>query len=179
MKITINNMQDVFKSKQASIETLEIKGYTLVKELFCDSSGMGQESEASNTQSQTITELEIILEDNPIVYTFLTNVGQFQVYVGVFVKGQKSFESKRIANNTLEIIYPDGRRAIRLHDTDILSFKDNKIVLNSGGWQTMTTKNRLNKYLPSNISVISKKSVWYVQRDDNIIPFADGLTIQL
>ncbi len=96
MKITTNNIQDIFKSKEASIDTLELKGYTLVKELFCDNSGIGIGDELANTRNQTILALETILKDNPTVHTFLTNVGQFQVYLGIFLKGKKPFKSKRI-----------------------------------------------------------------------------------
>jgi hypothetical protein len=39
MKITKDNLQDVYKSQEMSIDLLELKGYELVDELFVDSSG--------------------------------------------------------------------------------------------------------------------------------------------
>ena len=57
-------------------------------------------------------------------------------------------QSSRIfGNNTLRIIYKDGTEAIRFHNTDILSVKDGVVTLNSGGWKTNTTKDRINQYL--------------------------------
>lgn len=55
--------------------------------------------------------------------------------------------SRIIGNNTLRIIYKDGTEAIRFHSTDILSEKDGVVTLNSGGWKTATTKDRINSFL--------------------------------
>lgn len=52
-----------------------------------------------------------------------------------------------IGNNTLSIIYKDGTEAIRFHSTDVLSVKDGIVTLNSGGWKTNTTKDRINGFL--------------------------------
>jgi hypothetical protein len=52
--------------------------------------------------------------------------------------------------------------AIRLHLTDILTFNpDGSVVANSGGWKTVTTKARLNDYLPSGYGISQSKGVWY------------------
>jgi len=61
--------------------------------------------------------------------------------------GYKSMSYKRLANNTVEITDPDGTRRIRLHRTDILTFRpDGSIVVDTGGWDTQTTRDRLNTY---------------------------------
>jgi hypothetical protein len=69
--------------------------------------------------------------------------------------------AKFINNNTLKIEYLDGTTAIRLHDTDIITFAGKDIILNSGGWKTRTTKERINEYSPANIS--QNKSLWYIK----------------
>ena len=51
-----------------------------------------------------------------------------------------------------------------------IHYKD-RIVLNSGGYKTVTTKARMNEYTPFN--VIQKQKVWYVDG----IPFEDGITL--
>lgn len=70
-------------------------------------------------------------------------------------------ESKKICNNT----YLEKREdsiAIRLHNTDILTFcQDGKIILNTDGWKTATTKDRFNRYLEG-FNVIQENSVWYL-----------------
>lgn len=55
--------------------------------------------------------------------------------------------SRIIGNNTLGIFYKDGTEAIRFHNTDILFVKDGVVTLNSGGWKTVTTKDRINQFL--------------------------------
>lgn len=81
--------------------------------------------------------------------------------------------SKFVANNTLEIEYNDGSKAIRLHDTDVVTFKDGKVILNSGGWKTPTTKDRINRFSP--VIVSQQNHIWYVK--GNI--FYDGITFDL
>ena len=72
-----------------------------------------------------------------------------------------------IGNNTLRINYKDGSEAIRLHNTDIITFKGNKIILNSGGWRTHTTKARINEYLPEGLNLFQQNNIWYISRDNN------------
>jgi hypothetical protein len=51
--------------------------------------------------------------------------------------------------------------AVKYHDTDIVTFRsDGSIVVNSGGWRTSTTKERINRYAGLHIS--QYKSIWYV-----------------
>lgn len=68
---------------------------------------------------------------------------------------------RKIANNT----YAERRGeaiAIRLHSTDILTFNpDGSTVVNSGGWRTVTTKARLNDYLPNGYGISQSKGLWY------------------
>jgi len=82
-------------------------------------------------------------------------------------------KSHFIANNTLKIHYKDGSEAIRLHDTDILTFKEDKIILSSGGWQTVTTKARINEFCPINgFNLYQEKGQWFI----NIGPRDKGQT---
>ena len=80
---------------------------------------------------------------------------------------------RKLANNTyLNCDHAPESYAIRLHSTDVVTFKkDGRIVLDSGGYQTMTTKDRLNTYAPAR--VYQDNGVWYVNGE----PFADGFTI--
>lgn len=86
MKITKNNIDDVRKSKKASVESMAKKGYRMIDELFCDSSGFGAEDELALTYSQLKAKLSEILAENPVIYTKITNAGQFQIYLGIFLK---------------------------------------------------------------------------------------------
>jgi len=86
----------------------------------------------------------------------------------------KRIPSRKVGNNTYAQ-RRDHRIAIRLHGTDILLFEYNQldgtptITLDSGGWLTVTTKERMNRFLPKGVSVSSVKGRWYVHlpgRDD-------------
>lgn len=177
MKITKNNIDDVFKSPKCSVETMELKGYELLQELFVDSSGFGQYDEMALTKTGFIYELENLLAKHNLLYSTITNEGQFQVYVGLFTKTGKKI-SKRIANNVLEIDYPT-KDVIRLYDTDIVTMESDHITLNSGGFQTVTTKKWINKYLPQGVNLYQKDFNWYISdsRDNTVKEFVDGITI--
>jgi len=85
-------------------------------------------------------------------------------------------KSSIIANNTVEYHRKSGERVIRLHLTDIITFKpDGSIVLDSGGWQTVTTKERMNR--APEIQVYQEKSVWYVAWHGATHVYQDGITL--
>ncbi len=68
--------------------------------------------------------------------------------------------SRRLENNTY-LIRNVGSIAVRLHTTDIVTYKpDGTIVLNSDGRRTSTTKDMINTYSPAR--VYQKDGVWYV-----------------
>ena len=88
--------------------------------------------------------------------------------------------SKVVANNTVEYIKENGDKVIRLHQTDIVTFKKSgAIILNSGGWQTVTTKERINRYLPSPWVLYQTKNIWYLCQGYNgpRYVFQDGITL--
>lgn len=59
----------------------------------------------------------------------------------------------------------DGIERIRYHDTDVLTFNaDGSIILDSGGYETVTTKRRMNEYAPHGFGVHQDKHVWYVSQ---------------
>lgn len=83
---------------------------------------------------------------------------------------------RKLANNT----YAERRGdniAIRLHSTDVLTFfPDGKIVVNSGGWKTVTTKGRINAYLPRPFGINQKDFAWYWEDGR---PFNDGDSVRV
>jgi len=168
MRITSANIQDVFKSEKASIETLELKGYKLIKEFFVDNSGWGSSNEPALTSDRFIRDLADLLKENPSCYSFITNCGQFQVYVGIFKKVKRSLEGvKKIAPNTLRI-ENEGGYSIRLYDTDIISvnLQNNTCILNSGGFNTHTTRARISQFLPCDGQFFQKKGKWYIDKKE-------------
>ena len=82
--------------------------------------------------------------------------------------------SKKIGNNTFEVVYKDGTRAIRLHKTDVVTFSANRYMLNTGGWQTVTTKDRINKYIPEGY-VSQTNFEWSVRTPSGDVDYYDGI----
>lgn len=183
MRITLNNIDDVYKAKQATEETMALKGYELIEVLFVDSSGLGQEDEPALTKNQFETRLKILLSRYPELTVKILDTGMFQVNLGVFKKIGKS-KVKTISTNVLER-QEEGARVIRLYNTDILKIKGNEYQLFNGGFETATTKKWLNKFLPFGIGVYQKNWEWFIQdyRNgwDNVktIPFEEGIKITI
>ena len=59
-------------------------------------------------------------------------------------------------------------------------YRNDKVILNSGGWETKTTKDRLNAYAYENslpYRIYQKDYTWFVTLDNKCYPFEDGLQI--
>ena len=89
-----------------------------------------------------------------------------------------------IANNTVEYHRANGDRVVRLHHTNIITecARNGALVLNSGSWQSVTTKERLNRYLDSHGptrygSIYSIDSLWFINWHGKEYPFTDGVTL--
>jgi hypothetical protein len=87
---------------------------------------------------------------------------------------------KRLANNTVRYIATDGSTRTRLHGTDIVVQKGDVYTLSSGGWRTVTTKDRLSNFSPAH--VYASKGAWYVYTPGHTngqppVPFFDGMRV--
>lgn len=83
---------------------------------------------------------------------------------------------KPIANNTRLFERGNGSIAVQLHSTDVVTYHtDGSFTLDSGGWQTVTTKDRINSY--SECRVYSIKGTWYVTYQGKQFQYADGMTL--
>ncbi len=97
---------------------------------------------------------------------------------------RKAFKPRIVKRNTFEFFNGDDR-VIRLHNTDIVTFKPNgKIILNSEGYKTVTTKDRMNDVLnQKGFSIYQLKGIWYVSHRQealykvNSVPYYDGIVI--
>lgn len=94
-----------------------------------------------------------------------------EIMRGVEIK--EGTKPKRVANNTVEYVRPDGSTVIRLHHTDIVQkHPDGTFTLNSGGWRTSTTKERINSYSPARL--FQAKGEWFLSGH---VTFIDGMTV--
>lgn len=97
-------------------------------------------------------------------------------------------KAKKVANNTYKVEYKDGRIAIRFHHTDVVTWMPNgDVILNSGEYQTHTTKERINSF--SNFQIMQHNWNWYVFNgypnswnpkapNFNGVTFYDGITFK-
>jgi hypothetical protein len=88
----------------------------------------------------------------------------FQHYAERFATALDPEAGKPLENNTRLFRRSEDCLAIRLHDTDVVTvFADGRIALDSGGWRTMVTKDRISGYAP--VRITSDRGVWYVSHD--------------
>ena len=91
----------------------------------------------------------------------------------------RNLESRKYANNT----YWQRRGeniALKLHNTDIVTlYPTGDMTLNTGGWYTVTTKERINRVLPRVFYLHQEKGRWFVvnRLDDTTYVFIDGMRI--
>jgi hypothetical protein len=83
-------------------------------------------------------------------------------------ESNKWLRAHNIRTGNTKVRFHDGRTIVRLHSTDIVDVDttDNTITLNTGGWNTVTTKERMNAVLSafnSPYRVHQRDFQWYVQ----------------
>lgn len=83
---------------------------------------------------------------------------------------------KILCNNT-RMQEIDGNFHVFYHGHDIAKFTPNHVVVNSCGYRTYTTKERLNQLIPSRFTLYQKNFVWYVwdRENDTTFNFQDGM----
>lgn len=93
-------------------------------------------------------------------------------------------QSMRLGNNTyLEQRKQPGdclteRIAVRLHSTDIVVFyPSGRVTLHTGGYESVTTKERLNHFIRPAAQVYQKAHKWYVLQGDVRLDFYEGFVL--
>lgn len=90
-------------------------------------------------------------------------------------------DSRKLANNTYLVRKDNGNIAVRLHNTDVVTYHPNgNIFFTSGGYRTVTTKDRMNGFSPATVS--QKNGHWSISMDGGSwdsrkwVDYADGIT---
>ena len=96
--------------------------------------------------------------------------------------------SFKIMHNTIARSYHNTVE-IQLHATDVYriekrhdvgdEFAHSVITLDSGGYQTVTTKDRMNRFLPLGYRVYQKDFDWYLHTPEGTREYQDGMQIKL
>ena len=101
--------------------------------------------------------------------------------VEALLRAKNRDAGKPVHNNTrvLEVgrnLLDKAVIGLKLHDTIIIRYyPDGEIKLNTGGWKTLTTKDRINTYTP--FTVRSENSIWKIKIADKIYNFKDNMII--
>jgi len=109
-----------------------------------------------------------------------TNYNGLKDYI---LNGRSEFERK-IAHNTYARIEGD-KIIVKYHNSDIVELTPTTTTLDSCGYKTPTTKERLNWYIPNGHYLYQESYTWYIRKgywnDENgdIYIFVDGLTFRL
>lgn len=81
-----------------------------------------------------------------------------------------------VGHNTYLRRLADNKIGVHLHRTDVVVYyKDGTVELNSGGFETVTTKDRMNKFSPVGVQQTNRE--WFM-RDSKCTPFHDFIRIK-
>lgn len=94
----------------------------------------------------------------------------------LMVRGKRNANRRKVGNNTYAEILHDNSVGIMLHSTYVVKIHpDNTYTLQTGGWQTVTTKDRINQYSP--VRVYQRNYEWFVKINGRELPFMDGMVV--
>ena len=89
-------------------------------------------------------------------------------------------QQQRVGTHKTNIVQLEGLTSVVYHSTAVVQFNNEKIILNSGGWETATTKTRMNQASSQynlGFEVYQVNYTWYVEYEGETIPFADGMIL--
>ncbi len=80
----------------------------------------------------------------------------------------------KIGTTATTIRTENGYTIIRYHQTDVVKFNQDEVILNTGGWWTATTKARMNQasnQFDLGFRVYQHNYKWFVDYKGDSIPF--------
>jgi hypothetical protein len=90
----------------------------------------------------------------------------------IFSRARNKTTGYKLGNNT-RLVETQGGYGVKLHNTIVVDIQsDGTYILNTGGWFTKTTKDRINSYAPVNL--YTGKRIWYLSPHQT---FSDGIVV--
>lgn len=99
---------------------------------------------------------------------------------GVGQKRGRNMSEKKVGNNTYAVRNTDGSIGLRLHKTQVVIFyQDGRVTLHTGGWRSVTTKARINEWIPGAWRVAQTKGQWGLWNTETKEerPFVEGMKL--
>lgn len=96
----------------------------------------------------------------------------------LYSKNGRKLDSRKIGNNTILYRQNGGDIAVRYHYTDIIIYHSNDtITINTGGWWTVTTLQRINHISPASIGTAykSQRHPYEIQRGSRVFHTKYGM----
>ena len=93
----------------------------------------------------------------------------------------KMAQMQTVGTHKTNIVILEGLTSVVYHNTAVVQFNDKEIILNSGGWETATTKTRMNqasRQYSLGFDVYQVDFSWYVNYKGETIPFTDGMILK-
>lgn len=90
-------------------------------------------------------------------------------------------QTQKIGSHKTEVFTDNGFTTVVYHNTPVVKFNYDKIILNHGGYTTFTTKTRMNQasnQFDLGYYVYQKNFDWFVSFNDKDLPF-DERVIEL
>lgn len=84
------------------------------------------------------------------------------------------------AYRDVSVEMPDGRVIHYYHQSPVVvELPDGRLRLSSCGYRTATTKERINRHLPSGYFVRQRDFEWYLEMGNYTVDFEDGMVVDL
>ena len=83
-------------------------------------------------------------------------------------------------HKTVTFTDEDGYAKVVYHNTAVVAFNKKKVILDSGGWKTATTKTRMNqasRQFRLGYSIFQKNYEWWVEYKGKVAEFQDGIVL--
>lgn len=94
--------------------------------------------------------------------------------------GDKLSKNVKGKRGTVIIRFDDSSIRLRYHGTTVAEFRhDGSVQVNSGGWRSRTTKDRINQAIRGLGVVFQENWEWYLHnlQENRIVPFQDGMVL--
>jgi hypothetical protein len=89
-------------------------------------------------------------------------------------------QMQRISSNNTAVFTDNEGTKVVLHSTCVVRFNSREIELDSGGWETVTTKARMNQasnQFNLGYQVFQKDWQWYVDYKGETLEYHDGIIL--
>lgn len=89
-------------------------------------------------------------------------------------------QTSRVSGRATSVFEDGGYTCVRYHQTVVIKWNEKEIVLDSGGWRTVTTKTRINQasnQYSLGVGVYQRDGEWRVTFKGDNLAFSDGMVL--